>query len=75
MVQSSKCIFSKLSFLLTIPSIFVTLSFNILSLISLSLCSQQNPDYISKFYENSDLFIQIDPILELKSPSKVKPRK
>ncbi len=40
----------------------------------LSLRFHHNPDHVSRVHENSDPFTQIDPILELKSPSKVKPK-
>lgn len=43
-------------------------------IILLSLYFYQNPDHISRLYENSDPFTQIDPILELKSLSRVKPK-
>ena len=40
----------------------------------LSLRFHHNPDHVSRLPENSDPFTEIDPILELKSPSKVKPK-
>lgn len=74
MVQTSERILSELSSPLTTLSTSVILRSDILSPTSLSLRSQQNPDHISKLHENSDPFTRIDPILELKSQSRVKPK-
>ena len=73
MVQTPEPL-SELSSPLTTLSNSVMLPSDILHPTSLSLRSQQNPDHVSKFHENSDPFTQIDPTLELKSPSRVKPK-
>ncbi len=76
MAQTSKTILSKLSSLLTTLSSSKTSPLDIpqTDITPLSLRFYQNPDQVSRLHENSDLFSQIDPILELKSPSRVKPK-
>ena len=75
MVQISEPVLSELSSPLTTLSNSVILPSDILPPTSLSFCSQQNPNHISKLYENSDPFTQIDLILELKLPSRIKPKR
>ena len=59
---------------LTTLSNSVILPSDILHTIPLSPRLYQNLDHISKLNENPDPFTQIDSILELKSPSRVKPK-
>lgn len=66
---------SELNSLLITLSNSIMLPSDILHLTSLIFRLEQIPDHISKFHENLDPFTQINLILELKSLSRVKPKK